>query len=166
MEEYKIKLKSHLYGLWMILFFGIVLIILYYNRYNLGKAGDALYVLYYLYAVQSIGLLLVHWNFYRCNRNDVLLVDSTNHQYSFSHNGVTTEFRNEDINKAIFYCSYPKYVKYGKRLLFWDDYDYIKIELSNGTIIVVTSLLTKYDIQFVFRGIDFETKRLFFRWIM
>jgi hypothetical protein len=120
-----------------------------------------------LYIIAMTGKLvpsvLIHLNHYFKNRNVILQYDALHGEFIYSQLENIRKFGHLDIEKITVYKSWP--LAKGRSItLIWDSYNYAVIELKEGTIIKLSSLLVnEFDKVVNFENI--EIKKTFYAWM-
>lgn len=100
------------------------------NRWEIGVFG-LLFVVVLGFALPS---LLLHLQYYRRNRDTTLLFDPKQNIFEVYEGPVPVPFRRADIEQVT-YCQCRT------RRVFWHNYEYLRLRLSDGRTVELTSLL-------------------------
>ena len=111
----------------------------------------------------SIPVIAIHLNHFLKNRSDVFKYNNLSREVIFDHEGVQISFFNEDIESNIVFKSRP--IAEGRTPIFaWDYYNYALIQLKNGQVLKISSLLV-YELDKVLKFENTEVKKTFYAWM-
>lgn len=84
--------------------------------------------------------LIIHWNYYRINKNDLFEYDPLNQRVTINYKGKDHMFVFGDIVLVERFMSHP-FAENRVQYLPWDSYNHSIIHLEDGKRFVITSLL-------------------------
>lgn len=82
--------------------------------------------------------LLLHLQYYRCNRHTTLLFDPKTNHLEVYEGPEPVPFRRADIREV-------EYARCRARRAFWANYEYLRLHLHDGRVITLTSLMTELE---------------------
>ena len=116
------------------------------------------------FTIYSIPILLLHLNYYFNNHGDIFNYDSYSGKVIFEKKGKKIKFEKKDIFKITVFKSWPL-SRNDLPVFPWDYYNYAVIELKNGEIIKLSSLLIS-ELDKVIKIDNTEIKKRFYAWIV
>lgn len=143
MYTYRLNFENHFKNSWTILIYVIGSVLFpFFMVYQKGPSDLLTFVL------MGIGLLLlflippiiIHCNYFRINKNDLLIYDPSNQNITINHKGENHSFFLSDISFIERFMSHPL-ADNRTQWLPWDSYNHSIIHLESGQKFVVTSLL-------------------------
>lgn len=111
----------------------------------------------------SIPLLSIHLNYYLRNRNDTFKYDKSTGQAVYKSGKEEIKFEGKDICKITIYKSWPL-SRNDVPVFAWDFYNYAVIELINGRVIKLSSLLVN-ELDKVVKFDNVEIKKALYAWM-
>jgi hypothetical protein len=115
------------------------------------------------FLVYSTPLILLHLNYYFKNKNDVFKYNALSGQTVYKHRESTVGFYSKDIYKITVFKSWPL-SRNDVPIFAWDLYNYGVIELKDGQMIKVSSLLV-YELDKVVNFKNTEIKKTLYAWM-
>jgi hypothetical protein len=160
--EYKITFRNHFKSLEFLIYGSLLFAGLVYVLYkNEGYSTDLVQFFSVYYLVLLVPTLFIHIEYYLKNRNDILIIDTS--EKTISINGQKPIFFSEIEN--ITYVMPPVWHRKGFiRLLPFEDYHYAKIKMKNGEQFIFTCLMA-YRVEDVLKqisGVPIEKRKLLF----
>ena len=111
----------------------------------------------------SIPVVAIHMRYYVENMNDVFNYNASSGEVIYQKKGSQIKFRNEDIQKITVVKSRP--IAENRTPAFaWDYYNYAVIELKDGQVLKISSLLV-YELDKVMKFENTEIKKTFYAWM-
>jgi hypothetical protein len=167
MVLYKIKNSDHIRHLWLyvievISFPAIIYFVLLYKK-GFFDLNTALLVGAIFFPVFSIPLISIHLNHYLRNRNDVFKYDRSTGQAIYQNSKREIKFETKDIEKITVYKSWPL-SRNDLPVLAWDYYNYAVIQLKDGQVVKLSSLLV-FELDKVMTFENFEIKKTLYAWM-
>lgn len=167
MKTYKLNFKNHLRHIWPILlyaiampFIGHYIFITKLGQYSNHTAFNVWSVFIVLFVFPS---LILHLNHYLKCRNCIFEYNKLSGKIAYIGSSARLDFYFRDIRKIMVYKSWP--IAQGRTPIFaWDIYNYSKIELKEGKILKVSSLLV-YELDKIIKVQDIKIKKTFYPWI-
>lgn len=143
MFVYKVTLRNQVQNAWPIVIDLLVFTVLpFYMIRRYGGSDTAIFILMavLLFLLFFIPQLILHWNYYRKNKGDILFYDPTSRSITIDRKEVSCLFFFDDIKLVERFKSYPL-AEDRIQWFPWDGYNYSVIHLKNGQKFLVTSLL-------------------------
>lgn len=167
MASYTITSKSHFRHLWLyiLLIIGLPAVIYFLMIYKKGyfEIGTALLVGGITFVCYSIPVVAIHIRYYFENKNAVFTYNASSGELIYEKKGSEIKFRNEDIQKITVVKSRP--IAEDRTPAFaWDYYNYATIELKDGQVLKISSLLV-YELDKVVKFENTEIKKTFYAWM-
>ncbi|MEM8969551.1 MAG: hypothetical protein AAGE93_24250 [Bacteroidota bacterium] len=167
MNVFKVDSASHFRHLWSLMVLSVILPIVgyYLMLYKLGEFNveAALIVSFVVFTTLILPLLILHINYYLYSKNDKFLYDESREIMVYERKGMVTEFEAKNIESVVSYKSWP--LAENRTPIFpWDVYHYTAIELKNGSLLKVSSLVVyEFDKKVKIDGI--RIRKTFYPWI-
>lgn len=167
MKTFIINSKSHFRHLWLLLFSLIViptslyfLLISRDGKFDLNKAVIAGII---VFAVFVFPMILLHINYYLKSKGRSISYDESTGQLIYDDQRNEMKFGIKDLQKVTVYKSWP--MGQGRTPMFpWDVYNYAVIELKDGQVLKISSLLV-YEFDKVVKFENTEIKKTFYAWM-
>ncbi|HVW98376.1 MAG TPA: hypothetical protein VHA56_20585 [Mucilaginibacter sp.] len=157
--EYKITFKNQFKALEFLIYGSILFIGLVYFLYRTeGFGWDLINFFSIYYIVLLIPTILLHFEYYLRNKNDLVMIDL--YQKIISYN-TSPSIHFSEIERIILYVPPVWHRKGFIRLLPFEDYRYATIELKSGKQYIITCLMM-YDLEKVMStisGVTIEKKK-------
>jgi hypothetical protein len=100
--------------------------------------------------------LLLHLHYYLHNHDTEVLFEPKQNVLEVYQDGQRLAFNRADIRRVI-------YARCSSRRLFWSNYEYVQLQLHNGQVITITSLLLKLaPLAEFLRNTHLEAQQFFF----
>lgn len=115
-------------------------------------------------SLQIVPLIALHVNYFLTNKGDILEFDEQSKVFYFHHRDKTVQFHLNDIKNVTYFKSFPLAKKH-LALLAWDNYHHAVIVLNSNIQIVVTSLMTGFELRLQIPSEKSLTKMNFYRWV-
>jgi hypothetical protein len=167
MKTFKINISDHFRHLWLYILMVICFPALFYFLMIYKKGYFDLNIalkiggLYFL--IYSIPLILLHLNYYLNNRKDEFEYETSTGNMLHKKRNNKTKFTSKDIHKVVVYKSWPL-SRNGLPIFAWDLYNYAVIELKDGQIIKLSSLLVN-ELDKVLKFNNIEVKKTLYAWM-
>lgn len=167
MASYTITSKSHFRHLWVLIPIGIVLpaAVYFLMSYKLGyyRQDTAFLVGSITFLFCVFPMIVLHINYYLKDRDNAFEYDSLSGQSVYHGKDLRVDFGNDDIRKLLVYKSWP--LAEDRTLITpWDAYNYAVIELKDGQVLKLSSLLV-YELDKVVKFENMEVKKTFYAWM-
>ena len=167
MKVYTVKAGSHFKHLWSSIFITILLPVIVYflSIYKKGYfdfnaaiwAGSIGFFGYF------IPILSIHLNYYFRDRHNSFEFNRSSGEINYCKGDDTVSFNEGDIQKITVTKSRP--LAEGRTLILpWDEYHYAVIELKDGQVLKISSLLV-YELDKVVKFENTEVKKPFYAWM-
>jgi hypothetical protein len=167
MELFKISASDHVKHLWLyilvIVSFPVIIHFLLLYKKGVFDTNTALLVGAIFFLVFSIPLISIHLNHYLRNRNDVFKYDRSTGQAFYQNGKREIEFEANDIEKITVYKSWPL-SRNDLPVLAWDYYNYAVIQLKDGQVVKLSSLLV-FELDKVVKFDNVDIKRTLCAWM-
>lgn len=167
MKVFRINTSDHVRHLWptvmvLILLPAIMYFISMYKKgyfdLNMAVWAGGIGITVYL-----IPLISLHLNHYFKNKDDLFEYDQLSGEIVYQKRDSKLSFRNEDIQKITVFKSRPL-AENRTPILIWDEYNYAVIELKNGRVLKLSSLLV-YELDKVVKFENTEIRKTLYAWI-
>lgn len=167
MKSYTINKNSHFKHLWSLILLVITMPIIghYIMLYKLGgytieTAGLVGLIFFVVFIGPILGL---HFNHYFQSKGSFLNYSESQNEFSYHNKGEEVRFGIRDIQKITVYKSWSM-VQGRTPSLPTDIYNYAVIELKDGQIIKLSSLLV-YEFDKVVKSKKIEIKKTLYAWM-
>lgn len=144
MFTYKICLDHQIKHLWVIFYYGLVIVggsfYISYNRYDFIDYAKILVIATVAFLLFFIPQIILHINYFMRNKGVIFFYDPTGQKITINHKGESVSFSFRDIELIKRFKSYPL-AENRMQWFPWDSYNYSIIRLKGGQEFIVTSLL-------------------------
>ena len=140
---YRITARHQIQNAWPLLIFLVIAICFpFYMVLKFGREEILTYLLIALcfFLIFFIPVLLVHLNYYKINKHDVVSYDPMISKFIIYRDGLLNIVNLDDIELIERHSSYPL-AENRNHYFPWDGYNHSIIRLKNGRTFVITSLL-------------------------
>lgn len=167
MKTFKITISDHVRPLKslviVIIVFSIGMYFLMIYKKGYFELNTALLVGGITFLIYVFPMFILHMQYYFINRNDIFKNDKSSGKMVFQSGGKQTCFELNDIQKIIVFKSRPL-AENRTPIFAWDEYNYAVIELKDGQIIKLSSLLVN-ELDKVVKFDNTEIKKTLYAWM-
>lgn len=167
MKTYRINTKSYFRHLWSIPLLTIVMPIIGYYM-MIAKMGEYAHetalIVGLIFFVVFIGpILTLHFNHQIKSKGSSIYYDEQLGKLTYNKKRLELKFKIKDIKVITIYKSWP--MGQGRLPLFpWDVYNYAVIELKDGQVLKISSLLV-YELDKVVKFENTKIKKTLYAWM-
>ena len=141
--------------------FGVYFLMIFKKGYF--ELNTALLVGGIIYFIYVFPTFLLHLQYYFRNHKDIFQYDKLSGQMIYEKGDSTIKFEEKDIEKITVFKSHTL-AENRTPLLTWDEYNYAVIELKNGQVVKLSSLLV-YELDKKVNFDNIEIKKTLYAWM-